>query len=311
MKERDMDAQTVIESYVHDVTQHLARRDRADVTLELRALLGEELADRATQAGRPADASMAMELLASFGPPGQVAGRYRPANALIDPADTRQFLIAAVVGAVGLAAAAVAFGQPPSPKDALTVAILSWLGLLVVFFALRSWARRHWPGLVAWKPRDRDRVSRFASLALVGIIVVGIVAYGAPAWVYAEFTGSGRLAPWMARMAYAPDFQAIRLPCLLVLWGAQALLAVWVGVEGRWRRLTRRIEAGLALGVPLVLVWFLAAGPIVQAPAIDHTVKAWLAIITLGVFVDACVKLSRLVGPFPPTPRQGRSTLAA
>jgi hypothetical protein len=305
-----MDAQTVIESYVRDVTRRLARRDRADVALELRALLGEELVARATRAGRPADEAMAMELLASFGPPGQVAVRYRPADALIDPADTRPFLTAAVVGGVGLGAV-VALAQPHSPKDAVTVAILSWLGLLVVVFAAGAWARRQWPGLAAWKPRDPDRASRFASLALVAIIVTGIVAYGAPAWVYAQFTGGGRLPTGLARLAYAPDFQAMRLPWLLVLWGGQALLGAWVAVEGRWRALTRRAEASLALGVSLVLVWFLAGGPMFQTPGVDHTAKTWLGLITLGVFADAFVKTSRLVRPSPPTPGPGRSTLAA
>jgi hypothetical protein len=310
MKERDMDAQTVIESYVRDVTRYLARRDRADVALELRALLGEELAARTTRAGHPADSAIAMELLASFGPPGQVAVRYRPANALIDPADTRPFLTAAVVGGVGLGAV-VGLAQPHSPKDAVTVASLSWLGLLVVIFAVRSWAKRQWPGFAAWKPRDPDRVSRLANLALVAIIVTGIVAYGAPLWVYAQFAGGGRVPPGLARLAYASNFQAMRLPWLLVLWGAQALLCIWVTVEGRWRAFTRRAEAGLALAVSLVLVWFLAGGPMFQTPAVDHTAKTWLAVITLGVFADAFAKTSRFVPPSPPTPRPGRSTLAA
>ena len=64
-----MDARTVIESYVHDVTQLLSRKDRADVALELRALLAEELAARA--AGAPADEAMAIELVRGFGAPAR------------------------------------------------------------------------------------------------------------------------------------------------------------------------------------------------------------------------------------------------
>ncbi|HLK26333.1 MAG TPA: hypothetical protein VKT30_16875 [Caulobacteraceae bacterium] len=303
-----MDAQTVIDSYVRDVTNRLPRRDRADVGAELRALLTEELAGRAEAAGRPADEAMATEMLAGFGAPAETAARYRPSPALIDPTDTRPFLTAAIVGGVAFAAVAPLAQPHAPPKDAVSVAVLSWLGLLLLVFAARAWARRHWPRLVAWKPRDPDRVSRFGSVALVAVIVLGIVAYGAPAWVWSEFSHGGRLPAWLA---YAPDFQALRLPWLLAVWGAQGLLYAWLAVVGRWRPLIRWTDAVLALGVALVLVWFLAAGPMFTSAAVDHTVKAWMAVISLGVLADAVVKASRLTRPSAPKPRPGSSALAA
>ena len=42
---------------------------------------------------------MALELLQAFGRPADVAQRYGPSTPLLDPADTRDFLIAALVGA--------------------------------------------------------------------------------------------------------------------------------------------------------------------------------------------------------------------
>lgn len=112
-----MDARTVIESYVHDVTQLLRRKDRADVALELRALLTEELAART--GGAPADEAMAIELVRSFGAPSEVAARYRPATPLLDAADTRPFLMAALIGALvimtGVAVAPSAVAHPPRP----------------------------------------------------------------------------------------------------------------------------------------------------------------------------------------------------
>ncbi|HEY1426145.1 MAG TPA: hypothetical protein VGF50_05690 [Caulobacteraceae bacterium] len=301
-----MDAPTVIEIYVRDVTQRLPRRTRDDVALELRALLTEELAARAV--GEPATEAMAIQLVRSFGAPGEVAARYRPATPLLDAADTRPFLTWAIVGALVLAAIAP-ITHLVGAKDAATVAILAWLGLLVLFFATRNWARRRSPSLAAWRPRDPDHVNRVGSLALVAVIALGAVCYGAPAWVAARFTG-GPVPAWMARVAYAPDFQATRLPWLLALWAGQALLFAWLVVEGRWRRLTRRVEAALALAVSLALIWFLAAGPIFQAPAIDRTAKAWLALIALGVLADAVWKTSRLTRPPSPPIRPGTSTLA-
>lgn len=299
-----MDARTVIESYVRDVTRRLPRQTQADVALELRALLTEELAARA--AGGPASEAMAIELVRSFGAPGEVAARYRPAAPLIDAADTRPFLTWAIVGALVLAALAP-LTHPTGAKDAATTAILAWLGLLLLVFATRAWARRNWPALVAWRPRDPDKVSRAGSLALVAVIALGAVCYGAPAWVAAQFTG-GPVPAWMARVAYAPDFQAARLPWLLLLWGGQALLLAWLAFAGRWRPLTRRIDAGLGLAVSATLIWFLAAGPIFQTAAIDRTAKAWLALIAIGLLADAVLKVGKLMRPPSPPIQPSAST---
>lgn len=305
-----MDAQTVIESYVRDVTQQLRRKDRADVALELRALLTEELAARA--GGAPADEAMAIDLLRSFGAPSEVAARYRPATPLLDAADTRPFIIAAILGAAvittGVTIAPSAAAHTHQATDAATGAFLGWLGFLVLVFAARSWARRHWPSVTAWKPRDPNAASRFGSVALVAVIVLGIVCYGWPTWVAAQFTG-GPIPHWMANLAYAPDFQATRLPWLLALWVGQGVLMAWVTFEGRWRVLTRRIEAGLALAVSLALIWFLAAGPMFQTTATDHTAKTWLAPIAIFMLLYAGWKIAMMRPPAPPIQR-GASTLA-
>lgn len=73
-----MDPNAIIDSYVADVVRYLPRRQRADVALELRSLLDDELASRAADAGRPADPALVMELLTTFGAPRDVADRYRP-----------------------------------------------------------------------------------------------------------------------------------------------------------------------------------------------------------------------------------------
>ena len=94
-----MDPNVIIESYVADVVGRLPRRQRADVGFELRSLLREELAGRAEDGGQPADESMAMELLGSFGRPQDVADRYRPAGfTIIRPADAPQFAWIALGG---------------------------------------------------------------------------------------------------------------------------------------------------------------------------------------------------------------------
>jgi len=301
-----MDPNTVIESYVRDVTQRLPGRDRADVAMELRTLLAEELAARSAAEARPADEAMTIALLRGFGSPAQAAMRYRPTPPLLDPADTRPFVLSGVIGALALAAI-VPLGAPHAPKDAATTAILAWLGLLVLVFATRNWAHRQWPSLAAWKPRDPDRANRAANMALVAVIALGIVCYGAPHTVFALFTRA-RLPP---SLEFAPQFHAERLPWLLALWGLTLLLYAWVTVQGRWRPATRRIEAGLALASTLVVVWFLSDGPIFQTGDVDRTAKAWLAVIAVAMLADAAVKITRLTRAAAPPRRPDVSKLAA
>jgi hypothetical protein len=292
-----MEAQTVIESYVGDVARRLPRQRRADVAFELTALLGEELAGRAAAAGRASDEAMALELLQAFGRPAEVAQRYGPSAAILDPADTRDFVIAGVVGGLALLGLAKLTLHNPV-RDWPTIVVLSWLGFLVLFFGALNWSRRHWPALARWRPRDPDNANRFASLALVAIIVVGVIAYGAPAWVFAAFTGGARLPP---TLVYADDFQSLRLPWLLVLWSLTALLLLWVAVEGRWRVLSRRIEATLQAASGVVLVWFLVDGPMFRAADVDRAMKVGLAIAAVIVIADAALKVRRLLGrPRPP-----------
>jgi hypothetical protein len=301
-----MQPQTLIESYVADVTRRLPQSLRADVALELGALLGEELAARAETAGRSADEAMALDLLQTFGRPADVAQRYRPSPAILDPADTRDFLIAAFAGATALLALGKVTLQNP-PRDWPTIVVLSWLGFLVLVFGSLNWARRNSPAFARWRPRDPDRANRVGSLALVTIIVVGVICYGAPAWLFATITGGLRLPP---SLAYAEDFQRLRLPWLLALWSAQAVFFLWLAFEGRWRELTRRIDAGFQVATGGVLVWFVIAGPMLQNGQIDRAGRTGLVIAAAVVLIDAAAKVRRLIGRSRPPIDYARSTPA-
>src|SRR5215470_4119368 len=94
-----MQANDVIEMYVDDTVRLLPKRQRNDVATELRNLLNEELCARAAELGCPADEVLAMSLVQSYGRPNEVAARYQPAWTIIDPADSRSFVRAAIIGA--------------------------------------------------------------------------------------------------------------------------------------------------------------------------------------------------------------------
>ena len=94
-----MSATEVIETYIDDTVRLLPRRQRDDVARELRSLLIEELHARARESGRPPDESLALSLVRGYGQPNEVAARYRPPWAIIDPADSTSFMRAAIIGA--------------------------------------------------------------------------------------------------------------------------------------------------------------------------------------------------------------------
>jgi hypothetical protein len=170
-----MTADQVIESYVRDVAHYLPRAKRDDLAFELRELLRDEMAAKATAAGRAADRDMALELLARFGRPAEAASRYHPRAPLIDPADNHNFLIWVAAGAVVLSAG--------RPSDGIVP--LQWVGVVFVWFAIAAWVRRRRPaGQLHWRPRPQ-RLPEVASqpatlLAGVATLVFPFAMYLAP-----------------------------------------------------------------------------------------------------------------------------------
>src|SRR6516164_6848940 len=114
-----MHADEVIEMYIDDTVRLLARRQRDDVAAELRALLSEELNARAQESGRPPDLALALALVRGYGLPNDVATRYQPAWNIIDPADSKSFMRAAIIGSSALVLLSALRTQlPPMPETA-------------------------------------------------------------------------------------------------------------------------------------------------------------------------------------------------
>jgi hypothetical protein len=309
-----MNANDVIESYVTDVAVHLPRKQRNDVAFELRALLNEGLQDKAEAAGRGADAAMATEFLQAFGRPEDVAARYRPTPTIIDPADGRSFLRAAVIGlaiiwCLGLL---IRLRQPIDSGGeflralgqwwgATVIPSLWWPGLLVVGFGVASWARGRWPQTSEWKPRagDRSHASRAAlAMGLVGILC-GLFVLIDPRWVLDVFFG-GRAAPAAYEaLTYTDTFRQRQAPCLLVLILLNIPMLLTVIVKGRKSASLRRLELGLSLALCAVLVWTVLDGPVFMAPSGDRAVKSYLVLIVAFTLINIGIKLHRSVRPAP------------
>jgi hypothetical protein len=75
----------LIDRYVTEVGKHLPRKTRLDIETELRSTLEDMLEDRSQQTGRPADDTLAVELLEEYGAPRKVAATYHSHPYLIGP----------------------------------------------------------------------------------------------------------------------------------------------------------------------------------------------------------------------------------
>jgi hypothetical protein len=276
-----MHASEVIETYIDDTVRLLPRRQRDDVATELRSLLNEELHARAQESGRPPEQNLALSLVRGYGHPNEVAARYQPAWTIINPADFRSFLRAAIIGAVALLLLSLLRRSPlpPTPgtaADLVTIGILAWLGVLVVAFGAKNWIRWHWPATAAWKPRDRDRVNRALTAVLVPVATFFVVLYGAPIWVLDQILGGRLDTSWAA---YTADFQRLRLPVFIGLMVGLLALLSFVAIQGRWRRLTRRINIGLNIALAGLILSFAVGGNIFQSSVVDQVARNVLALV--------------------------------
>ncbi|WP_158884909.1 hypothetical protein [Rhodanobacter sp. L36] len=284
-----MDVDSMIATYVDDVTQLLPRKQRRDVALELRELVREELQGRAAAQGRVLDADIALAGLRAFGTPQDVAARYFEPWVIVPATQTRRFGFAAVIG-IAVLVALTPLSNESSPANSLALAILAWLGVLVVYFGCRSLMQRRGASEAAWVPRERDKVNRIGSVLLIVVIGLGIIAYGAPGWLFAQLTHGHKLAAWLD---YDPTFHDTRLPVLFVLWGCQAILFATLAVRGRWNVSLRRVDVALGAAVVLVLLWFLVAGPVFREAVPNRVALSLISASILFLLIDIGVKLYR------------------
>jgi len=292
-----MHATEVIETYIDDTVRLLPRRERDDVATELRSLLNEELHAQAQESGRPPDESLALALVRGYGRPNEVAARYQPPWAIIDPADSTSFMRAAIVGAGALVLlGAISKRLPSLPETAdnlVKIGILVWLGLLVVAFGAKNGIRRRWPRAVLWEPRDRDRANRALTALVVPIATFFVVLYGAPTWVLDHLSGGRFDTSWTA---YTADFQRLRLPCFIGLMVGLIALLSFVAIQGRWRRLTRRINIGLNMALACLILSFAVDGNIFQSSLVDQIARNVLALVAVIYVPSVGVQLYGEIG---------------
>lgn len=322
-----MDPNAIIDSYVADVVRHLPRRQRADVALELRSLLDEELEGRAADAGRPADSALAMELLTTFGAPRDVADRYRPAGfTIIRPSDAPRFAWVALGGvaliwAITLPATMVGV----IPVTGWDYGADTWWGRLTVWWLGFGIGAIWWPGAVfiyaliealveyrresrsdAWTPTaprtiDRDLISRPAMVVAIAAGALGATAVIALPWLASWAPGLPE--PAIEALALDPGFLQWRAPWVLALWAMELVLYTLVLFAGRWTAPTLRARSVLSLAAAGLLLWWSLAGPAFLSPAADSAARFLFAALAIYPAIDAVMAFRRSTSTPRRTPR--------
>lgn len=283
-----MNPNDVIQAYVVDVMRRVPAPGRDDIGLELHGLLAEMLADRAAGEARAADDAMVLAVLRDFGTPGEVAARYRPAGPVIIPAaQTRGFAIMALAG-VALQWCLTLPGVFAGERFAgwwlgWGLGALWWPGFMVMMaLAAMAWRAAGLPR-AGWRPRlvDPERVDPRA-------LAFGLLWFAVGAAFLIALPWTARLMPGALPRVFAfdPDFLRWRAPPVLLLWLASFVLLATVLRRGRWSPALRRVEAAVSLGFAALLLWWLAAGAIFQAPPTDDGARAGIGLVLLFILLN-------------------------
>ncbi len=315
-----MDTNEMIDRYVNEVGQHLPRKTRADIEMELRSLLLDTLEEQSD--GEPTP-KIAAALLREFGHPEAIAAQYRPAESLIGPKlfPTYKLVITitlAIVGGLHLLGLGFVLWQSSGADfvDKSLNFIFSFgrsailnAGVVTLIFAIIERVagdeinlperEKMWDPFALPPVKDPNRIDR-AEL-VVGIFFSLVFL----SWLnfFPNWFGGAQLdgeASWFVQLMSAEFLQQI--PWLSASLLVDVVLKTAVLIQGRWHRITRWLELP-ALGFGLYVAYrIFSLEQISTVPIFTTGIKSILAIVIIIALVEILVKLFRLLLGRPFTP---------
>lgn len=303
-----MEAKELIDRYVHEVGQHLPRRMREDIQLELSSLVQDALDEQAAADGQEPTAEMAADVLREMGKPEDMAASYLPEQYLIGPHlfPVYRLVLTIVMIIVGfgffIATGFSVFDSESAEIGSKLLNIVSgfWttaltnFGIITLIFAVIEAVIRQkkdvkvvtltdledWDPYKLPKAEDPDRAKRgelIASVAFTILVIILFTVY--PHWIgIITFTG-GADDPVVFPLL-APDF-AVHIPWLTVLWVADVVLKLVVLGQGRWQRPTRWIEFVVSMFGLYVAYRIATGGPISTIDGMTMLIRfaLWISIV--------------------------------
>lgn len=300
-----MNANEMIERYVHEVGRQLPRKGRTDIEQELRSLLQDAVEERA--GGAQPTEQTATKVLLDFGPPDEMAAQYHATQYVIGPQLYPFYrfvatIVLSVMAVLYLVLMVLTFvtGNSADPASVIWNFLLEFgqaaivsLGVITLIFA---GIERVWDGEIVpesdsaeWDPHDLppvddpDRINRFEEIAgiIATIVFVGIFLV--------LIRPDGVLAPFIA-----PDFRPV-IPLIIASTAIEVMLKIIVVWQGRWSRVTRTLEIGSELFGLYVLVQALTVGAITTIEFLNWAIRLGLFIALIVDAISIVVKVVKLI----------------
>lgn len=315
-----MDTNELIDRYVNEVGQHLPRKTRADIEMELRSLLLDTLEE---QSGGDPTPKMAAEVLREFGHPEEIAAQYHADEYLIGPKLFPIYKVGititlVVIGVLHLVALGFVVWQNAGENliDGLLSTIFSFFrtavinaGIVTLVFAVIERAAGDAINLPdkqqkTWDPfdlppvKDPDRINR-------GEFVVEIFFLAAfAAWLnfFPDWFGAANFGEEGIFALFTPEFIAL-VPWFTASLLLDLMLKTAVLIQGRWYRITRWLEVAKdAFGLYVAYRVFVL-DEISIVPFFTWGAKAILGIVLIIGALEIIGQLYRLLLGRPFTPK--------
>lgn len=280
-----------VDRYVAEVGRLAPTRQRADLELEIRSLLQDELdALPAESAGSEA---ATFDVLRKFGSPAAMAARYGAAQHLIGPELYPYFLmvlrIVLVVifgvwlfGLVVSAATENANIVAVSTFVSLVSSLLQSAAVVVLVFAIieRVAKVQQSSPHAAWDPRSLPSVNdpnRIKWGEMVLELVLGTMGIVALLFFPNQLGGYWANGEWHALNIFSSEFLAF-VPWMAAIWALEVIVKLVIMARGRWETATRAADL-LVSGLSLMLLFrMLAADALSAWPPLEFT-------FTIGIIV--------------------------
>lgn len=320
-----MEANELIERYIHEVGRHLPRANREDIKLELKSLLLDTIEVQTADTGQPPTGKMVAEYLKEFGRPEEIAANYHTHKALIGPRIFPYFrtvltITLAIIAALHLLGLIFFLIQNGFTDIIQTIVDLTLafgrtalitFGIMTLVFAALE--RVEGIDLKAegeksgdWDPfelpplEDPDRIDRFEMFIGIFFGVLFIIAFN---FFYEyigfiDFTGDDKgIIPFLSEV-FRPH-----VPWLTASFALDILLRLVVLAQGHWNRATRWIQLAVEAFSLFVLYRILVSDVISTVPIFTTMTKIGIIVVIIIDAIEMVGILTRLLIGRPLSPR--------